>query len=923
MFIKIKDLAALGLNADVDKNAVQYGRELYVSCRNIPDMVCTFDPKKLRLSMLSSNVPAVRPQQNTAVDLLSSFRKKELYVPRENSLFLNYGLTYVYADQSGFQSFEMNNKIGARTGSLFFTSDSLYTRTPSHDSFVRLMSTATYERPDTLQWLSFGDTFAYSGDLGSTINLGGLSISKVYMMDPYFVKQPLFGFAGSLTAPSQVDIYADGALVRSFNIRPGDFEIRNLYTQLGSGSVDIYIKDPYGNVQKVNYPVYGDTVLLRKGLHDYSYNMGFLRENYGLMSNQYGKPAFSAYHRYGLTDAFNIKARAEAAEGLYNGGIQALSVIPRLGVFRMDIAESVKGSRRGVAGSFLHNYQKGFFNTSLFFTRYTEDYLTIGSLLTGQQVKRTAGFLAGFGSMAMGNFSLGYSKEERFGGISSRAISSTYSKMLLKNLQMNLSARMTKGTDTDYAVFAGLTYYFFSPHDNTTRIAAQYQQTKNGDSESVQAQKDPPPRGEGGGYRLLVDRTHAGPSTISSFNPYAQYNARYGIYSVASQIQDIDGKTSESYTLSAAGSLVNVGGFHGFSRPVTDSFGVVTTDGIPGIGIALNNEKVGTTDSSGRLVIPLNSYSANRVTVDTKNIPLNYAISSENWNILPPEASGTCIWFDAAKVQAVTGTLFVQKRDAKEPLEYYEITIKAGDKEIVFPTGKDGEFYIENILPPDAPERGEDRRGCRSIAERRTVNKKVITPGAYPASADYRGQKCEFQIVFPETNNMVSDIGEVTCSLVTMARVAVPDTLKPGQPVPVLSGAGKNLSGDNQSIVMKFSFKSAARQFTKKDKKTMASIVRQLEKNPDRSIMIEVYGDGPASGQAGERIGMKKAEAIRRYLTASGVKAERIRTVETAEKKNSVCGDLDQTCDKTNRGIVMKLVRKNEPAADVVRSSTR
>jgi hypothetical protein len=55
--------------------------------------------------------------------------------------------------------------------------------------------------------------------------------------------------------------------------------------------------------------------------------------------------------------------------------------------------------------------------------------------------------------------------------------------------------------------------------------------------------------------------------------------------------------------------------------------------------------------------------------------------------------------FDAQQIRALTGNLFLRQGDKTTPLEYVDILIKEGEKEVSFPTGKGGEFYLENSLP--------------------------------------------------------------------------------------------------------------------------------------------------------------------------------------------------------------------------------
>ncbi len=276
-------------------------------------------------------------------------------------------------------------------------------------------------------------------------------------------------------------------------------------------------------------------------------------------------------------------------------------------------------------------------------------------------------------------------------------------------------------------------------------------------------QKDNPV-GEGLGYRAALNRSGSDAGTAYSFNPFVQYNGPYGVYTLDSSMQNSYGSASESYNLSVAGSLVYAGGFYGLSRPVSDSFGIVMVDKVPNATVLDNGQAIGKTNSSGMLVVPtLTSYGQNQITLDVKNMPMDYSISGVNKAISPPVWSGSCVAFDAERVRALTGTVFAQTDGKKTPLEYVDITMRVGTRDITFPTGKGGEFYMENSLPEDAKAGAVDRQSCRSIAERRKAGGNVIRPGTYPASVEFEGGKCTFSITFPDTEDVITDIGEVQC----------------------------------------------------------------------------------------------------------------------------------------------------------------
>ena len=759
LFIRVEDIKALKLQYVEDRTIIIRGDEQYAPLSALLDVSYTFDEKKLTVAIIGKTTESGK----TAADLFSlQTTSKNIYYPRETSAFLNYGLNYIYTNTDGFQSFAVTNKLGLRSGDVFFTSDSLYTKTQTSDSFVRLQSSATYERRGDLQWLLLGDQYANSGDLGSTVNIGGIGFSKVYRLDPYFITQPVMDLKGSVIFPTQAEIYLDGVLIGKQRIAPGSFDLKNLYSFTGSHNVEVLLKDPFGNVQKISYLAYFSTQLLREGLHEYSYNAGFLRDQYGVESNDYGKPVFSAFHRYGVTNSLNIGARAEGADGVYNGGISTAFLVPRAGQFTLSLAgSSAGGNDVGGAVSLQHSYQLGSFNTNVLLRGFSRDYATVGSSLLTDSTQYEMNLGMGLMINPLGSFSINYAETETFSGLDTRVISANYSRTLYKTISLFATASVTRAIDTTYSCFVGLNFDLGKGIRGSAQVSGG---SGNTNTETMQLQKDTPV-GEGVGYRASFNRSETATNTTTSLNPFVQYNAKYGIYSLDATIQNSAGVTSELYNLSAAGSVVYAGGFYGLSRPVSDSFGIVMVNKVPGAAVLNNGEEIGKTGSSGTLVVPtLTSYGRNQVTLDTKNIPIDYSISDVNRILSPSLWSGSCIFFDAKQVRALTGTLFLQKADKKTPLEYVEISMKVGEKNLSYPTGKGGEFYVENSLPTD-PNTGTtaDNLSCRAITEQRKSGGNTILPGTYRATVDYEGGKCEFSITFPKTEEAITDLGEIQC----------------------------------------------------------------------------------------------------------------------------------------------------------------
>jgi outer membrane usher protein FimD/PapC len=769
LYVSVQDADTLKLQYPGDKIIILRGDEPFVPLSALLDVTWTFDEKKLTVSVIGKTTESGK----TATDLFAlRAAAKNIYFPRETSAFVNYGLNYNYASHGGFQSFSVSNKVGFHTGDVFWVSDSLYTKTDTEDSWVRLQSNATYERREDLQWLVLGDQYANSGELGSTLNMGGVGFSKVYRLDPYFITQPVMDLSGSVIFPTEAEIYLDGVLIKKEQISPGLFELKNLYSYTGSHNVEVLLKDPFGNVQKISYLAYFSSQMLRKGLHEYSYNVGWLREFYGAKSNEYGDAAFSLFHRYGVTNNFNVGIRAEGTEGLYNGGLQMSFAIPRFGFLSASASgSSMEGNVLGGAFSLQHALQSGKWNTNLLLRAFTRDYATVGArpAADSKQFEVNAGI--GFILDPIGSFSVNYSASSTFQGIDTKVFSVNYSRSLYKSISLFFTGSATKTTDADtnYSCFAGLNFSL------TDKIRASAQASGgSGDvnSETLQIQQDQPV-GEGLGYRASLNRSESPANIVTSLNPHIQYNARYGILSADAVIQDAQrGNTAETYNVSLAGSLVYVGGFFGVSRPVNDSFGVVAfNQSVPGAAVLNNGQDIGKTGRFSTMVIPtLTAYGQNKVMLDTKNIPMDYSVTDVNKTLSPSVWSGSCIYFDVQQVRALTGVLFVQKEGRKVPLEYVEVTLKVGEKKITFPTGRGGEFYVENLLALE-PEKGSeaaspplDKQSCRVIKQIIQAGGNVIAPGTYDAFVDSEEGRCEFSLTFPKNGETITEVGEILCA---------------------------------------------------------------------------------------------------------------------------------------------------------------
>ena len=267
------------------------GSDLY-ALKKIPGITFTYSETDLILAITVTPEALKRKE----IDLTEAGRQQKVVYPKDNSIFFNYNLFYGTGTGFDFEDFSLTGELGLRLSDVLFLTDAVYNKTTDDETITRLMSAAVYDRRSHLDTVTLGDFYGTSGNFGSTINMAGLSYAKNYKLDPYVIKQPFFDYSGVVRTPSEIDIYLDGARVGHQKLSPGGFDLKNVATYGGIHNLELVIRDAFGREERVQNLFYVSNTLLAEGLKEFSYNIGFRRNNYGLESNRYGPPpSFSGF----------------------------------------------------------------------------------------------------------------------------------------------------------------------------------------------------------------------------------------------------------------------------------------------------------------------------------------------------------------------------------------------------------------------------------------------------------------------------------------------------------------------------------------------------------------------------------------------------------------------------------------------------
>lgn len=548
---------------------------------------------------------------------------------------------------------------------------------------VRLDSSWELSFPGRAISMTFGDTHTGFLDWGRSVRIGGIQIGRNYALQPYRITTPLPEFLGEAVVPSDVELYVNGMRQYSGSTPAGPFQLRTVPGMTGAGSARMVVTDAFGQVRSLDLPFYATNRLLAEGLTDWSASLGVVRENYGLHSFDYGgAPVASATFRHGLGNRLTVEGHAEGGGGLMNAGAGAAWQPGMAGVFEAALARSELDGLDGSLSRLGYAWNNRYFNVSLESQRTHGDYRDVASLQGGPPPSRSERALLGATSPRLGNVSLSYARLAYPGDDATGArYAGLYWNRSFAGWHASLSFNRNLDDGDDRSAHLGISIPLGRQYLSTSW------QRDGGRNQFVADLSRPVPADGGLGWHVQGrggDGDAGGLAELGWVGEHARLGG--GIASHGSQAQ--------AYA-SASGSLIRMGGSTFAAREVTDAFAVVTTDGLAGVPVMLENRVVGTTDARGKLLVArLNAWQRNKLSIDPMDLPVDIRVNEVDKVAVPADRGGSHVHFHVRPVRAA---LVVLRDAAGQPLPLGSRVAIDGAPEAPGMVGHDGETYLEAL----------------------------------------------------------------------------------------------------------------------------------------------------------------------------------------------------------------------------------
>ncbi|MFA5083153.1 MAG: fimbria/pilus outer membrane usher protein, partial [Hydrogenophilaceae bacterium] len=499
--------------------------------------------------------------------------------------------------------------------------------------WLRLDTTWNIDMPERMQSLRIGDAISRAGSWGRSVRFGGLQWATNFATRPGFITFPLPGLRGEAALPSTLDVYLDNARLLRTEVPPGPFDLTNVPAVTGQGELQLVVRDLLGRQQVISQPYYASASLLKPGLRDFSYEMGWVREDYGLASNRYGRAMLVATDRLGISPGFTREWRAEILADQQTLGAGGVWLLPAWGRFHLGTLSLGAAASHGpdgnghqlALGAERHAREVSF---SLQAEYADRAFVQLGRL-PGAAPRRT---LAASLSVPLAGSGLGlsYLSQSTWAGDERRLVSANYSVGL--GAGGNLGLYALRDLSGDGGLSLGLIWTVAL--DQRTSLSADLSRQANQDRKTVQLQRNLP-AGNGLGYRLLAgddDRYQAGATWQTERGVLTAEAARSG--------------GQDAYRAGLSGGIAVAGGGVFQGRRIDDSFAVIKVADYAGVRVYRDNQEVTRTDDHGlALITRLRAYQDNPIGIEQSDLPIDAEVDALQLSLTPALRSGVVVDF--------------------------------------------------------------------------------------------------------------------------------------------------------------------------------------------------------------------------------------------------------------------------------------
>ena len=140
--------------------------------------------------------------------------------------------------------------------------------------------------------LTLGDFSSPYSMMGGGGSLTGISWRKNYSLDRTFHYDAELNLTIDIDSPVHAQLYSNGREVqdKEWDLLPGVVTFEDVAAYV-SGDAELVLTDAFGRERRLKVPSFTGQNILKKGVHEYAYSLGWQQVSLGNENNEYSDPA--------------------------------------------------------------------------------------------------------------------------------------------------------------------------------------------------------------------------------------------------------------------------------------------------------------------------------------------------------------------------------------------------------------------------------------------------------------------------------------------------------------------------------------------------------------------------------------------------------------------------------------------------------
>lgn len=544
------------------------------------------------------------------------------------------------------------------------------------------------------------------GAYSSPTSMLGIGVERLYQeIQPYRNLRPSGRGGLTIQRPSHVDVLVNGALYRTLDLGPGQYNLRDFPFLDGLNDVQLVVRDDTGREETIALSFFSDTDLLEPGISIFSANFGFEQNSFGdFQETGYRHtPSFTGFYQRGITDRLTLGGGTQwdDSNGIVSG--QAVIATP-MGVIGLQGAADFN-SHDATQWAALASYRlrssgdSGMQSSLDLDVEYQSAGFSpmapIGTEPNQHSLDVTARYQTALWRKAFGTFGASYSKGRPGFRDLVTASAGVTQRIGRFNVSVNyLYSKDAPRSDHRFTLsisipFSSNQYARASYDTDRNRVSADYDLIGLEGLDQTNAQVSL--SRDDAGRAADVDVTHYG----NRFQATLDHS-----------YQRTDGVTNEFTDVGAAFGIGYAGGKVALGRDADRGFTIVAAHPtLRGAQVtASDNYALGPSARTGALgpaLVPTQrAYQPDAIKVNVDNVPPGYDIGPGRIDILPGAASGYVFEVGSAASNTVIGRIVTAKGLPAVYLAGSLIPISGKDAQPVqFFTNRTGRMVAQKVAP--------------------------------------------------------------------------------------------------------------------------------------------------------------------------------------------------------------------------------